>query len=153
VKAGLIASLARQLKNNLFGYYAGLDYQYFIKNNTGHYVNVLNGQVNKFIQSFNVFAKFSAGIITTAVYLGISFYLNAGFTAMALGAAGILLFFLKYVSRYSKKLSIKTSQENSNLNKFLVQTLYAMKYLQATGRFQHLSKNIECPTSKMNCTK
>ena len=149
VKAALSASLSRQLKKNLFGYYAGLDYQYFIKHNTGHYVNVLNGQVNKFIQSFNVFSMFSAGIITTAVYLGIALYLNAGFTAMALGAAGILLFFLKYVSRYSKKLSIKTSQETSNLNKFLVQTLHAMKYLQATGRFQHLSKNVKKSIDKL----
>ena len=149
VKAALSASLSRQLKKNLFGYYAGLDYQYFIKNNTGHYVNVLNGQVNLFIRSFNMFSLFSAGIITTAVYLGIALYLNAGFTAMALGAAGILLFFLKYVSRYSKKLSIKTSQENSNLNKFLVQTLHAMKYLQATGRFKHLSKNIKKSIDKL----
>ncbi len=126
----------------MFGYYAGLDYQQFTKNNTGHYVNVLNGQINKFIRSFTIFSQFTAHVITVMVYLGIAFYLDTGFSLMAVGASGILLFFLRYVSRYSKKLSIKTSQENSNLNKFFVQTLHAMKYLKATARFGHLKKNI-----------
>ncbi len=148
-KAYLTSSLSRQLKKNLFGYYAGLDYQYFIKNNTGHYVNVLNGQINKFIQSFNVFSMFSAGVITTAVYFGAAFYLNLGFTLMAIGAASVLLFFLRFVARYTKRLSIVTSKENSSLNKFLVQTLHAMKYLQATGRFDHLSKNIKRSIDKL----
>lgn len=141
-KGYLTALLSKKLKINLFRAYSSVDYQYFVSQNTGHFINVLVSQTNKFIQSFVKLAQFSAFVITTLVYLAVAAYLNLQFTLMAIAGGSILLYFLKFISRYAKKYSIITSSEQSSLNKFLVQALHAMKYLKVTNRFNQINKDV-----------
>lgn len=149
-KAYLSSDLYKTLKNKIFYYYAHMRYKYYASKNTGHFINVINPQVNHFFIGFQILAQFTSNLVTTLVYLSIAFLLNWKFSVAAI-IAGILTFsILKYVNRYSKKYSIKSSYENSNLNGFLVQTLHSMKYLKATARFDQLKNDIERSVGKLS---
>src|SRR6056297_1272686 len=148
-KAHLTSLMMKKLKNKLFSYYARLDYQYFISKNTGHFINLLNAQTNQFINAFQIFSAFSSKVITTAVYLITALYLDWVFSLMAIVGGGILLYFLKFISRYTKKISIKNAHENSRINKFFIQTLHAMKYLKATARFEQIEKDTKGSVKKL----
>jgi len=138
----ITASLNRQLKNRMIQSYANMNYLQYAANNTGHYTNILGGQIGQFIASFRQLSKFSAEVITTSVYLIIALFLSWQFSLMAIGAGAVVLFFLRYLSNYSKGISIQVSKENRRLQKFMIQTLHAMKYLKSTARFEKFLKDI-----------
>jgi subfamily B ATP-binding cassette protein MsbA len=148
-RAYLTSIMMKKLKNKLFSYYARLNYQLFISKNTGHFINLLNAQTNQFIKSFEILSKFSSKVITTAVYLAVALYLNWLFSFMAILGGGLLLYFLKFISRYTKKISIKNAHEKSRINKFFIQSLHAMKYLKATARFEQIEKDTKRSVKKL----
>jgi subfamily B ATP-binding cassette protein MsbA len=138
----LQAQLLRELKKQMFDTYSTMDYRYYLERNTGHFINIINGQINRFFRSFSSFAGFFSQIITTTSYFVIAFVLTWKFAAMALViGVGILLLF-RYLNEYVRELSRHTSQEMSNLNKFLVQTLQAFKYIISTDQVSHLRNGI-----------
>ena len=69
----LQSRLLRELKTKLFDAYSRMDYRYYIKQNAGHFINVINGQVNQFFQSFTNFTGFLSQVITTISYFGFAF--------------------------------------------------------------------------------
>jgi ABC-type multidrug transport system fused ATPase/permease subunit len=138
----LQAQLLRELKTQMFDAYSTMDYRYYLEKNTGHFINVINGQVNRFFQSFRSFAGFFSKVITTSSYFIVAFVLTWKFAAMALAVGmGILLLF-RYLNEYVRDLSRRTSQEMSHLNKFLVQTLQAFKYIVSTDQVSHLRSGV-----------
>jgi len=44
----LQAQLLRELKRRLFDAYTHMEYRHYIRRNTGHFINVITGQVNRF---------------------------------------------------------------------------------------------------------
>jgi ABC-type multidrug transport system fused ATPase/permease subunit len=138
----LQAQLLRELKARMFDAYSTMDYRYYLEKNTGHFINIINGQVDRFFRSFQSFAGFFSQIITTSSYFAIAFVLTWKFAMMALVVgAGILLLF-RYLNEYVRNLSRRTSQEMSHLNKFLVQSLQAFKYIISTDQVSHLREGI-----------
>jgi len=134
----LRAQLLREIKGKMFNAYREMDYNYYAHNNTGHFINVINGQVNNFIRSFETFTRFVSMIIITVSYLSIAFLLAWNFALMAIGVGIMLLFLFKYLNTYVQELSRKTASEESILNKFLVQTMQSFKYLTSTNQMQYL---------------
>ena len=141
-KGYLQSRLLRELKSQLFDAYSGMDYRYYIQRNTGHFINVINQQVNRFFQSFNGFVGFLTQIVTTISYFAFAFAITWRFALMAVGIGAILLFLFKYLNTYVRELSRKQSQEMSHLNKLLVQTLQSLKYIVSTGQTGHLRSGV-----------
>jgi len=139
----LQSRLLRELKIKMFDAYAGMKYGYFIQGNTGHFINVINGQVNRFFNAFGSFTGFLTKIITTVSYFAFAFAITWKFSLMALGIGGVLLYFFKYLNVYVRKLSRLRADEMSKLNKFLVQTLQAFKYVVSTHQTPHLRSGIK----------
>jgi ABC-type multidrug transport system fused ATPase/permease subunit len=138
----LQAQLLRELKARMFDAYSTMDYRYYLEKNTGHFINIINGQVNRFFGSFGSFAGFFSQVITTTSYFVIAFVLTWKFALMALAVGtGILLLF-RYLNDYVRDLSRRTSQEMSHLNKFLVQSLQAFKYIVSTDQVSHLRSGV-----------
>jgi subfamily B ATP-binding cassette protein MsbA len=75
----LQAQLLRELKVRLFDAYSGMDYRYYIRQNAGHFINVINQQVNQFFASFTSFVGFFSQIITTASYFALPSQLPGSF--------------------------------------------------------------------------
>ena len=138
----LQAQLLRELKTKLFDAYSGMDYRYYIRQNAGHFINVINQQVNRFFQSFKNFIGFTTQVVRTLSYFGFAFAIAWRFALMALGVGAVLLFLLKYLNAYVRRLSRKRSAEMSTLNKLLVQSLQSLKYIVSTGQTRHLREGV-----------
>jgi subfamily B ATP-binding cassette protein MsbA len=138
----LQSQLLRELKRGLFDHYSSMDYRHYIRQNTGHFINVINQQVDRFYQSFDNFVSFLSQIITTLSYFAFAFAITWQFSLMTVGLGGGLLFLFKYLNSYVRRLSRRSSEELSHLNKLLVQTLQAFKYIASTDQVKHLRSNI-----------
>jgi ABC-type multidrug transport system fused ATPase/permease subunit len=119
-----------------------MDYRYYIQQNAGHFINVINQQVNQFFQSFNNFIGFFTQVVTTASYFAFAFAITWKFASMAVGVGLVLLFLFKYLNAYVRRLSRKRSAEMSHLNKLLVQSLQAFKYIVSTNQTAHLRSGV-----------
>jgi ABC-type multidrug transport system fused ATPase/permease subunit len=138
----LQAQLLRELKTKLFDAYSGMDYRYYIQQNAGHFINVINQQVNRFFLSFKNFVGFFTQAVTTVSYFAFAFAITWKFASMALGVGAVLLFLFKYLNAYVRRLSRKRSAEMSHLNKLLVQSLQALKYIVSTNQTSHLRSGV-----------
>lgn len=138
----LRSQLLRELKSRLFSAYNSMDYRYYIERNTGHFINVINGQISGFLNSFTSYARFLTQIITTVSYFAFAFVIAWRFALLAFVFGLILLFAFKYLNEYVRQLSRKTSREMSQLNRLLVQSLQGFKYIVSTGQVEHLRKGV-----------
>ncbi len=146
VKGGYVgylqAQLLRELKTKLFDAYSRMAYRYYIQQNAGHFINVINGQVNRFFQSFTSYANVFSKVVTTLSYFVYAFAIAWRFALMAFGVGIVLLFLFKYLNTYVRRLSRKRSSEMSELNKLLVQSLQSLKYIVGTNQTAHLRSGV-----------
>lgn len=141
-KGYLNAQLLRELKGQLFDLYSQMRYRYYISESTGHFINVINSQIGRFLSSFGSYTSFLSKVITTLGYLAIAFYLTWVFALSAVALGIFLLFLFKYLNSYVRELSRKTSHEMSTLNKLLVQSLQTFKYVISTNQTPHIQGRI-----------
>lgn len=146
----LRAQLMREIKSKMFNAYREMDYYYYAHNNTGHFINVINGQVNNFLRTFDTFTRFLKMIIISIIYLSIAFLIAWNFALMAIGVGIMLLFLFKALNKYVQELSRKTATEESVLSKFLVQTIQSFKYLASTNQMQHLKGGVMGSISRLS---
>jgi ABC-type multidrug transport system fused ATPase/permease subunit len=133
-QAHLRAQLLEEMKIRLFERYSSMDYSYYSKRSTGHFVNVITMQATRMIGTFGNLKDYIAKLITTFTYVVIAFFLAWNFALMAVVGGGLLLLMFRGLNRYVHMLSRKTAQEQGHLNKFLVQTMQSFKYLVSTGQ-------------------
>lgn len=138
----LRAKLMMEIKGSMFNAYRKMGYAYYSRNNTGHFINVINGQVTNFIRSFETFSRCLSMVIISGSYFFFAFLLAWHFSLMAVGAGIILLFLFRSLNSYVQSLSRKSAREESTLNKFLVQTIQSFKYLASTNQMQHLKGGV-----------
>ena len=138
----LQSRLLRELKRKLFDAYQQMDYRYYIERNTGHFINVINQQVNLFFQSFSNFAGFLTQVVTTISYFAFAFAITWKFSLMAIGVGIILFSLFRRLNVYVRELSRKRSSEMSQLNKLLVQGLQSFKYIASTNQGEHLRSGV-----------
>lgn len=138
----LQSRLLRELKTRLLDAYSGMDYGYYIRQNAGHFINVINQQVDRFFLSFKNFIGFLSKTTTTLSYFAFAFAITWKFASMALGVGVVLLFLFKYLNAYVRQLSRMQSEERSKLNKLLVQSLQSLKYMISTNKMGHLREGV-----------
>jgi len=140
--AYLKSRLMIEIKGKMFDAYSTMDYNYYIKNNTGHFINIINGQISSFISSFGTFKNFLSTIIMSSAYLLVAMLLAWRFALMALVVGVVILFLFRWLNEFVKDLSRKAAHEASDLNKFLVQSLQGFKYLASTSEMGFLKNGI-----------
>jgi len=118
-KSHLQAQLMYEVRERLFDAYANMEYLYYSRHNTGHFVNLLNTQINKLISSFAAYRSFLATIITVIAYFGFAFLISWHFASMAVIAGVLVLLLFRRLNNYVRRLSRKSAHESSTLNKFL----------------------------------
>lgn len=140
--ANLTGQLLRELKSDLFTHYSQMQYGHYVSKDTGYFINVINEQVSRSMQSFASFTQLGAHIVNTAIYLMLAFLVAWRFGLMAVCAGIILLLIFRRLSAYVLSLSRLTAKENGHLSKLLIQTLQAFKYLTSTHQTPTLEKNV-----------
>jgi ABC-type multidrug transport system fused ATPase/permease subunit len=138
----LKAQLLYEIKSMVYENYSRMTYEYYTKYNTGHFVNIINGQVGNLVASFDNYKQFLTTSVTTIAYLITAALIAPKFAAMAVVAGISLLLLFKGLNSYVHKLSRKTAQEQGDLNKLLVQTIQSLKYLISTNQLKYLRTGV-----------
>jgi ABC-type multidrug transport system fused ATPase/permease subunit len=145
----LMSRMTRLLKSSLLHHYTKMEYIFYASRNTGHFLNVINDQVNRFLRSFTNMTQFSAQIITTSGYLLFAFFLSWPFTLMAMACGFVILILFRVLSELSKRFSCRISRENTVLQKLLVQMIQSLKYLSSTASTKTLEDNAQASIAIM----
>ncbi len=146
----LKAQLMCEIKGMIFDLYNNMNYAYYSSHNTGHFVNIINGQVGKLISSFDNFKQYLTTVVTAAVYLITASLIAWKFALMAFVAGLVLLLLFRSLNAYVHNLSRVTAYEQGNLNKFLVQTIQSFKYLASTAQLDFLTAGVKDSISKLS---
>ncbi len=145
----LQADLLKNLKTGFFDAYNGMTYQYFITQNAGHFINVINGQVNRFFRSFRGFAKAMTKAVSALSFFAFAFAVSWRFALMVLTLSIGLLALFQSLSVYVRTLSRRVSSEMSRLNKLLVQSLQAFKYVVSTKQTDRLRTEVDSSIGRL----
>jgi len=138
----LQSELLRRLTIRMFDSYNTIDYQYFTKQNTGHFINVLNVQIYNTVVILNHFLGFLTQLIMAVTLIGIAFFISLKISLFTVLAGSILMIVFRSLNARVSGISRKSSEELSVLNKFLIQTLQALKYIISTAQNDHLRKGV-----------
>ncbi|MCS4150713.1 ABC transporter ATP-binding protein [Salinibacter ruber] len=138
----LQADLLKQLKTQFYDRYNGMTYEYFITQNTGHFINVINQQVTRFFRSFSNFTGALTKAVSSVSFFAFAFALSWQFALMVVVLGIGLLFLFQCLNAYVRSLSRRVSDEMSQLNKLLVQSLQAFKYVVSTKQDDHLRTEV-----------
>lgn len=149
LRASLIAKLSQKTRLKLFGNYVQMSYPYYLSGNTGHFINVINPQVNQFISGFAYISLFYAKLIAAVTYIGFSFFIDWKFSVLALVAGLLLSFLFKRFNAIIKSQSVKTAADEGILSNLFIQALQGFKYLKSTAAFFQLEKKVHAATSKI----
>ncbi len=141
-RAWLSAHLQQNLKQRMFDCYCNMTYKHYAGSSTGHFLNVINGQVSQLLLAFESLVNLGTQVISTLVYMGLAFAIAWRFGIMAVVAAVVLLCIFRALNTYIRTLSRKTSAEYSGLTKLIVQVLHGFKYLSSTGQTKQLRKPV-----------
>ena len=149
--AYLLGELLRGLKKKLYGQYSEMSYDYYTTKDSGHFVNVINAQVDSAIGSFNCLTQAGIQIISLVIYLTLAYVIawQIGVLAVIIGLLIVVTF--RTMNIYVRKLSRKSVQENGYLTNLLIQSIQAFKYISATNQSARLrcavDESIETLTS------
>ena len=138
----LSAQLEREIKGKIFDAYSRMNFSYYTARNTGHFINIINSQVPRLIQTFSAYKTFLVALLTTTGYLTVAFLVDWRFALMALVFGGAVLIIFRRLNVYVGRLSRQTATENGKLSGFLVQCLQSYKYVASTGTIGPLKQNI-----------
>ncbi len=138
----LQADLLKQLKTQFYDRYNGMTYEYFITQNAGHFINVINQQVTRFFRSFRQFTLGLTKIVSAVSFFAFAFAISWRFALMVLALGVGVLALFQYLNTYVRQLSRRVSSEMSRLNKLLVQSLQAFKYAVSTKQHDHLRTEV-----------
>ncbi|MCS3830028.1 subfamily B ATP-binding cassette protein MsbA [Salinibacter ruber] len=130
----LQSSLMKSLKLGFFDAYNKMTYRYYMRQNAGHFINVVNTQVTRFFRSFRKFAGAVTKSVSALSFFAFAFAIRWEFTVMVLGLGIAILAFFQHASARARQLSRRVSEEMSGLNKLLVQSLQAFKYIVSTNQ-------------------
>jgi ABC-type multidrug transport system fused ATPase/permease subunit len=139
----LQADLLKQLKAGFSSGYNGMTYRYFIDQNAGHFINVINAQVNRFFRSFKQFANALTKAVSAFSFFAFAFAVSWEFALMVVVLGVGLLALFRFLNVYVRTLSRRVSSEMSRLNKLLVQSLQAFKYVVSTKQTERLQREVD----------
>jgi ABC-type multidrug transport system fused ATPase/permease subunit len=129
----LQAQLMRELKTRLYDAYSGMRLQYYVSKDTGHFINVIDGQMWKFLGTFNSIISLGKNIILITVFLAAAMVVSWQFGVVAI-ALGLLIFAaFRKLNIFLRTISRRHASEAGVQSELLIQALQSFKYLTATG--------------------
>jgi len=138
----LRGSLLGKLKRRLFNELTQVQYSYFASQDTGYFINLVNDQTTKAMNSFYLLCLSGSQLILAAVYILFSLLVSWQFGIMAFLVGGVLFLIFRSINSYVRKLSRNLASENGVLANLLIQTLQAFKYLVATQQTPKLQSKV-----------
>lgn len=142
--------LLRELRNRMINHYSEMQYGYYSGRDTGHFLNIIQAQIDGLLGSFSSFVKTGMQLVNTFVYLVMGLLIAWRFGLMALVMGILLLILFRRLNAYIRTTSRKSSRENGHFSKLMMQTLQAFKYLTATAQMGTIKKDISQSVSRLS---
>lgn len=127
----------------IYGWSAAEYKEMYLKSSAGKFVNLLARELWTFLGAFQHYAGVFVGIIYVAVYLILSFLLDAKVTAVAFGAGVAVLMLFRSFTRKTKQYSLQTTVQDEQFQGGIIEFMQSYKYLKATGRFPRMNHYLE----------
>jgi len=136
--AYLNAILLRELKSRLFKNYSEMNYSYYARRDTGHFINVMNQQIAVMLKAFTSLMHMYSQLVLGITYIALAFLVTWSFGMMAVFLGLFLFIAFRSLNKIVGDLSLQTSIETGNQSKLMIQFLHAFKYLISTNQSNHL---------------
>lgn len=133
-------SLQINLKKKMYQSILEVDYGYFIKNNAGHFITVLNGHLGRLFSTFNTFIQFISSLIMALTYVVMAGLISWEIAIISMVLGAIVVGLLSFVVKYVKKLSKQIAHQEKHNSQVAIQALYAFKYVVSTFSFLPIQK-------------
>ncbi|HTI58769.1 ABC transporter ATP-binding protein [Mucilaginibacter sp.] len=133
--------VSNDLRRRIYHHLQRLSLAYYDTHQTGKLLSVITSDVST-IQDFASATMMSITVdfLTIIGMLGIMFYLNAGFTLLAICITPFLLFFVSRFKKVMKKATHEVRVDQSNMLTVMQQGLESIRAVNAFGR-QELEEN------------
>lgn len=127
--------VSNDLRRRLYHHLQKLSLQYYDTHQTGKLLSTITTDVST-IQDFasSTLMNIIVDSLTIVGMLGLMFYLNAGFTLVAIGVTPFLLLFVARFKKVMKKATREVRQDQSNMLAVLQQGLESIRAINAFGR-------------------
>lgn len=142
LNAYLRSKLMVKLKSELITHVSSMDYQYFIKKESGSFVNLINEQVAKSLNCFYHLCHLIGQAGNTIIYIifGLATSLIFGIMSGVTGLVLLLLF--KKLNRQVQIASIQTAHQNGKLSSQTVDLVQNLKYFKLLKSSSFLNAEI-----------
>lgn len=132
--AYLQTQLVRELRAELFDAYGRMNYKYYSSKTTGHFVNVISGQVDSLFSAFSSYVDFLTRLLQAVVYISVALWLSwrVGLAAFIFGTLVVASF--KKINSYVREVSRRLARTVSELSQLFVQSIQNLKYLASTNQ-------------------
>ncbi len=139
-QAFLFKNLFYKIKNILFKQIFSVRYEYFLKKNSGYYIELMNMHSQQTLTSFKRFVEYLCAFIMALTYIIFSSFISFQTSMIALLIGFLSLTFFILINRYVRKVSLQNANETTVLSQITIQSLNALKYLISSGSKDKLSK-------------
>src|ERR1700712_2001981 len=127
--------VSNDLRRRLYHHLQKLSLEYYDTHQTGKLLSTITTDVST-IQDFasSTLMNIIVDSLTIVGMLALMFYLNAGFTLVAIGVSPFLLLFVARFKKVMKKATREVRQDQSNMLAVLQQGLESIRSINAFGR-------------------
>ncbi|HMP93160.1 MAG TPA: ABC transporter ATP-binding protein, partial [Phnomibacter sp.] len=136
----LIALFNYRIKKNLVDRMFDLDYQAYLKLDTGRVSNVLSLEVDKCGLGFQYFMNYLVHFFTATSFLIFLAIMAWQFALTMLFFSMFYLLYVRYINSRIKKLSMGVTEASSSFNSLFIQAFHSYKYTKATASNVPLGK-------------
>jgi len=145
----LKTQLLEKLKKTMFSLYRRMEYSYYANRETGHFINVINEQINRSILSFAFLVQLGSQMVSGILYIFLSFVVSWKFGLSSMIIAVFLGFIFRGLTARIRIHSRANAKENGALASSLIEFLYSFKYLTATAKSGDLQERVEFSVRKL----
>ena len=140
--AKLISDFVARQKIHLVSRLFKLDYQHFIRRGMAYFINAATIEFSNLSMVFNLCGNFIVSSIFTLTYITLALFISPSLTGSLIVLSVPLYFLFRKMFSLTRKISIRTTENNSRLQSYLINAFEHFKYLKATGSTEGISRLI-----------
>jgi ABC-type multidrug transport system fused ATPase/permease subunit len=138
----LRARLLKQLRLRLLAAFSRMSYSYYVSRHTGHFTNLINGQVNISAAAFSAVSNLAGRAAIALAYVAAAFLVDWFFGGIAVVAGVAIFLAFQRLSAYVREMARATAAEQSVLAKLVIQGIQSFKYIRATDQSHALERPV-----------
>ena len=138
IKSNISAKLQYQLRTKVVTLYSKLNYQFYTDSSIGYLNNLVTTEIGRAVSAFNNYTNMVSAFIYVIFYLTISCFINFEVATYGAIIGFLILFSLRFISTFSRRFSIRTSEKNASIQSLLIQIIDSFQYLKSTNTFGNL---------------